>query len=244
MKKILGSLLFLVLTLNASYKWEAKLNKTQIYTNEVTKLSLKCIFSDSAQTVFVELEPPESEYFTFALLTESNAYQGQRRVLHYEYAIFAKKEGEYDLVFTPLMQTTTKELIENTIIGRDNVQEDLQFKVKKEPISLSKITVKKSNTPLSGVFDFKVEYGETTIKAFAPLQLKFQISGYGNMLDIKMPTLNIEGVKLFASEVEKNLQITKDGYKGELTQALALVSDKDFILPSFIFTSSRHYDII
>lgn len=241
MKKILGSLLFLTLSLFAKsqYEWKIELSKSEIYMHEATTLKMQCTFEKEGKHDDVEFVPPSELPFEFKLLFEDKKIENERQIITYKYLIFAKKAGEYDLVLKPKMLFMTQSAIYNVIIGRDNVN-DLETVKEIATIEALKINVKATSSDLSGEMSIKSEIDSKQVSAYEPVHMEVSISGSGNLDDLKPIVFAIEGVEVFSDIPEQDFQMNENGYTGKWTQSFAFVSKKDFTIPT---VEVKYFDI-
>ncbi|MBW6489454.1 hypothetical protein [Sulfurimonas sp.] len=237
MKKNLGRVIlvlsiFLHVEIFAStYTWSAYANKTTAYVNEAVHLKYICKFDDGAQLVSIEFKPAgEYEKYLLKNLRESESIVDGKKISIYEFVLFAKVAGRVELEFETVMKQTTRDAIEEMVIGRDNVKKEESVKkvLKQELLTLE---VKETNNSLSGEFDIEVKKNEPRVKAYEPYHMQILIKGAGNFSAVKPIELKIEGVKVFAGDVVANYNLSKDGERGEWSQKFAFVSEKDFTIP-------------
>ena len=241
MKKVLGSLLILSLSLFAksAYEWKIDLKDRQLYLHQATVLSMQCAFSKEGKNDDVEFTPPTNMPFEFKLLSENRQFAGDIQTISYKYLVFAKKAGSYDLTLEPKMLFTTQSAIDNIIIGRDNVN-DLEMDkeiAKVEPIY---IEVRETSSPLTGSFILNTKLDKKKVSAYEPVHLEIEIEGEGNLQALEAIDFEIEGVQVFSDEPEKTFTLSEQGYKGKWIQRLAFVGTKDFLIPS---VSLAYFDL-
>lgn len=231
-RAILALLVFLHVEIFASaYTWSAVSNKTSAYVNEAVHLKYVCKFEDDAQLVSIEFKPAgEYEKYSLKNLRESESIIDGKKTSSYEFVLFAKEAGKIELDFDAVMKFTTRESIEEMVIGRDNVKKEDSVKkvIKQELLTLE---VKETNSSLSGEFAMEVKKNEPRVKAYEPYHLQIVIRGAGNFSAIKPIEFNIEGVKVFAGETSVDFRLGEDGERGEWSQKFAFVSEKDFTIP-------------
>ena len=235
--KFLIILLFLNINLFASYVWSSKIAKQNVLVDEAVAVNFRCDFDDLNELVVIEFLPKDSDIYRVELLREKEQIVDGKRENVYEFVLFFKKEGSFDLDFTALMRTTTKESIENTVIGRDNA-EDFDFSDKTITLPRVHVDVKKAPHKIVGEYKLWVDVKKSTIKAYEPLALKFHLQGVGTLKDFKGFHIEQEGVKVFYSNVQKDLKLQADGYHVDFTQAVSIVSAKDFTLKPYSFSYS------
>lgn len=237
MKKSLGRIfLTFFIVFNAelfasTYTWSAAADKTTAYLYEAIHLKYVCSFSDASELYSIEFNPAgEYEKFTLKNLSQSEHIVEGKRVNSYEFVAFAKEAGDIEFVFEAVMKKTTKESIENTVLGRDNVQKEDFAKeaFRQKPI---RVTVKETNSSLVGSFTIQEKKREPEVKAYEPYHMEIIIKGVGNFDVIKPLEFNIEGVKVFTGEVVKDYVLKEDGLHGEWSQKFAFVGERDFTIP-------------
>ena len=128
------------------------------------------------------------------------------------------------------MKKTTQDSIENTVIGRDNLEKE-EFSKKYLKSKSIILDVKDTNTSLVGKFDIEVKKDKPQVKEYEPYHLKVVLNGVGNFEKLKPIEFKIEGVKVFAGEIKQNQELHKEGEVGEWSQKFAFVADKNFTIP-------------
>ena len=244
MKKILGSLLFLGLSLYAksTYEWTVKVADKQMYLNQSTMLSMQCRFDKSGKNDDVEFTAPTDTGFEFKLFNESRHFDGNIQTISFKYLIFAKKAGKIRLNLKPKMLFTTQSAIDNVIVGRDNVND---LETEKEFAKLRPITIEvlKTNTNLTGILELSTVNDIQEASAYEPVHLEVSIKGEGNLQEIQDINFEIEGVEVFSDDAQKDFSLSSKGYSGVWTQRFAFVGKRDFIIPSIkvhYFNLSSH----
>lgn len=237
MKNNLGKLFVIFLALlhvelfASSYEWSAKASKNNAYVNEAIYLSYTCIYSDRAELYSIEFNPVgEYEDYDIKLLTENTKVKNGKKINHYEFIAFLKKDGDVKFDFTALIKKTNEDSIKNTVLGRDNAfyEEFTKVKVKQKTLH---VEVKKVDAEIVGQLSMKVTQDALHVKAFTPFHMQVSLEGIANLQIIKPIKFKIDGVKIFTSKILQNIKLTKDGYSGTLKQKFAFVSDKEFIIP-------------
>ena len=241
MKKTLGSLLLLCLSLMAKneYEWKIELKEKNLYQHQATMLIMQCKFSKEGKNDDVEFEPPLNTPFGFKLLSEKRHFEGELQTLTYKYLIFAKNSGDFELLLKPIMLFTTQSAIDNVIVGRDNVN-DLEVEREEAQLRPIKIRVSKTETGLTAVLDLDTKLDLNEVSAYEPVHLEISLSGEGNLQDLEAINFDINGVEVFADKIEKSLELSEFGYKGQWLQRFAFVGKEDFIIPSISF---KYFDV-
>ncbi|MCK9474222.1 hypothetical protein [Sulfurimonas sp.] len=215
----------------SAYTWSATSNKTEAFVQEAIHLKYVCNFTNASELYTIEFNPAgEYEKFTLKNLRQSEHIVEGKRVNSYEFVAFAKEAGDIEFDFEAIIKKTTKESIENTVIGRDNVQkEDFTKETIKQKVL--RVSIKETNTPLVGDFAVEVKKNEPKVKAYEPYHMEVAIKGVGNFEALKPIEFNIEGVRVFAEEAAQNYKLSEDGLHGEWRQKFAFVAEKDFRVP-------------
>lgn len=241
MKKILGSILLLSITLFADklYEWKVELSKNEPYLHEAVSMKMECRFSKEGKHNDIEFSPPTDVPFDFKLLGEDRKYDGEHQIFTYKYLIFAKKAGEYELRLKPQMLFITQSAIDHAIIGRDNVN-DLEVEKETAVIKPLKIRVKPTKSDLTGDINLHAKVDLSEVSAYEPVHMEISIEGLGNFYALKNIVFNIEDVKVFSDKAEEKFVIGENGYKGRWTQRFAFVSNKSFTIPS---AEIRYFDL-
>ncbi len=231
-RAVLAILIFLHIDIFAStYTWSASANKSSAYVNEAIHLKYICEFDDAAELMSIEFKPAgEYEKYRLQNLRESENIVDGKRISSYEFVLFAKEAGKIELEFEAIMKRTTRESIEEMVIGRDNVKKEDAVKsiIKQEKLNFE---IKETNSTLSGDFGIEVKKSEPRTKAYEPYHINIIIKGVGNFSSMKPVGFEIDGVKVFAGEVRDDYRLSEDGERGEWSQKFAFVSERDFVIP-------------
>jgi len=142
MKKNLGRVFFLLMLFVSAelfattYEWSAQIQKQKAYVNEPIYVHYTCAFSDRAELYSIEFNPSgEHEKFRVKSLHVNESIVDGKKVSSYEFLLFAKDGGEIEIAFEALMKLTSRESIEEMVIGRDNVKkEDTKKTVVKQEV--------------------------------------------------------------------------------------------------------------
>jgi len=234
MNRLLGSVMatwILTAVLHAGYSWSVTANKQTLRVHEAVEVVLRCRFSDAAYGYFIELQNMKHPDYELHLLFETEGAHKGREYYEYRYVLFPNKAGELVLNFRALMKQTTKASIENSVIGRDNV-EDLAYDttpVKLPPLHLH---VKAAPTPLVGEMTLSFHKDVNTVSAYKPLHFSVILEGVGNLQQVPPFELNISHATVFSQKPEYALELTAAGYRGTLTQRFAIVAHEDYVIPS------------
>ncbi len=234
MKQLLGSLVIMLMfteALDASYRWSIHANKSEAVVHEAVEVVLRCHFSDTAYGYFIELQQLTHPDYEIKLLFETEAQETGKEYYEYRYVLFPKKAGDLVLNFHALMQQTTKESIENSVIGRDNV-EDLSFDSTSVALPPLHLHVKPSSAQLVGEMNLSLHADTTTVSAYKPLHLNITLEGVGNLQQVAPFVLDIPDATVFAEKPDYAITLTAQGYRGKVTQNIAVVSREGYDIPS------------
>ncbi len=237
MKKNLGRVFFLLMLFVSAelfattYEWSAQIQKQKAYVNEPIYVHYTCAFSDRAELYSIEFNPSgEHEKFRVKSLHVNESIVDGKKVSSYEFLLFAKDGGEIEIAFEALMKLTSRESIEEMVIGRDNVKkEDTKKTVVKQEVF--KLFIEETPSALVGDFALDVKKREPLVKAYEPYHLEIKIQGDGNFEALEPLRFEIEGVKIFAEDVVLNQKLTKEAQSGVWSQKFAFVGEKSFSIP-------------
>jgi hypothetical protein len=222
------------------YTWSLKTNKSSVYVNEAVEVEYTCSFEDKAFLYVIEFNPEgENEAYRMLSLGETENIKDAKRSNTYRYVLFPKKAGQQVFDFTALMRKTTKASIENSVIGRDNV-ESYVFKDKEVRLPQIKLAVLDNQEKMTGRFTLTATLDKNEVRAYEPVHLDVKVEGEGNFDQIKDFDLHIDGVKIFSEPGEKHYRLTKEGFKGEWEQKFSLVAEKSFTIKPL---ELRYFDI-
>lgn len=237
MKNSLGRLFLILLVFlhveifASTYEWNISANKKSVYVGEALHLKYTCRFNDKAELYSIDFNPVgDYKDYSVELLKESGSLVDGKKVNSYEFVAFFKKSGSVDFAFETVMKKTNEDSIKNTVLGRDNAfyEEFTKINIKQKNLH---VEVLKTQTTLVGDFSLELKKDKQQVKAYEPYNMNITIKGNGNFNAIKPITFTIDGVKIFAEKVIKNIELTKDGYSGVWSQKFAFVGSKEFVVP-------------
>jgi len=246
MKHSLGKILFLmifgVLSLSAStYTWEANAKKSRLFMNEAVEIEYICQFNDEAYQYVIEFVPPKKgDGYRLYRLSETERMINGKRINRYRFVLFFEKSGTEVLDFNALMRRTSKASIEDTVLGRDNV-EDFSFTDTKVNLPLLHFDIRAHQEKLTGKFSLEVHMEKTSVNAYESIPLTIKVEGTGNFDEFIPFELEIEGVDLFKEVPQKTLELMSQGYKGTWIERYALIPQHNFELPVFTL---RYFDLV
>lgn len=218
----------------APYRWSASVSQEEAYLHEAVELRYICRFDDTGSLYVIDFNPPkETEAYRLKLLHESERIEGGRRINEYRFLLFPKEAGRLELEFPAVMRKTTRDSIENTVIGRDNV-EDLDFT--DTPIRTPKLQleVKGHGLRLVGSYAMQVEVSAAEVRAYEPLHVTVTVTGEGNLDKLQPFVLEVPGAELFSEPPQSDFERSDRGLKGSWVQRFAVVGSEDFTLPELV----------
>jgi hypothetical protein len=215
------------------YQWSVEVSKSELYVNEAFVVSYDCQFSKSDNEYNIEFTPPkQSSNYQLILLSKKESEEKGLRHDRFRYLIFPKQAGILALNFEALMRYTTKESIENSVIGRDNV-EDIDFKDSVVKLPSISVSVLEQSQNIVGDLQLTYSVDSNKVKAYEPTHLTIMIKGFSNFQALQDFKIIIDGVKTFTQKASRNFIMTEKGFEGIFTQKFSLVGQKDFIIPQF-----------
>jgi len=224
-------LLPLWLGAQTTYEWSVTQSKTKAAQFEAVAVEFVCRFNTEGYEYIIAFEPPkETEAYRMVPEGASEQVIDGKRVNGYRFIVFPKKAGELTLAFSASMEHTSKASIENTVIGRDNV-EKIDYTAKKVALPPVAVAVSPQSSPYAGHLQLSVDIDKKTVEAYAPVQVRVQLSGYGNIDGMGAFALDIPDVRQFSDGEQKRLRITDNGFEGSISQQFAIVSDRNFTVP-------------
>lgn len=228
----LAWLLPLWLQAQAPYAWSVVQSKTSAALHEAVVVEYTCRFDGEAyEYIIVFNPPPETEAYRLVVQGTREQIVGGKRVNTYRYVVFPKQAGMLTLAFDASMERTTKASIENTVMGRDNVQK-IDYTAQKAALPPVTVAVAPQETPYAGQMRLRVDVDKTEADPYVPVQVRIRLEGHGNLDVFKPFALEIPGARVFTDGPERKLQLDDNGYEGTIDQQFAVVSDRNFTVPA------------
>ena len=221
---------------------ELKADKKSAYVGEPIKLSM--IFKQQVGAKADKVEVSELSLKDFWVKKEETLHQnveGDYVTKQYDYVLFPKKAGEIEIpaIFSRV-GTASKADIGAGLDSffNDSLFAPMQIKWKQVFSNALHISVKPlpANTYLYGDFSIEASVDKTSIEPNKPIHLTIHIAGEGNIDAIAPFNPTINNVVLYADTPKIEASLKKGVYRGEFSEHIALVSDKDFTIPPFEFS--------
>lgn len=229
----------LLLQAAPDYVWNASQSKRLVARHEAFVAEYRCRFAGEGYEYVIVLKPPkETDAYRLVIESERERIVDGQRINTYRFIVFPKKAGRLVLDLNASMEHTTKESIENTVIGRDNV-EDFDFVA--TTVRLPEIAVEVQPQPerFAGVLSLNASTDKKVTDAFSPVQFRVRLEGYGNLDRFGDFNFSVAGAKIFTDGVRRTLRLDDEGYRGTIEQQFAVVADRNFTIPSLTL---RYYD--
>jgi len=207
---------------NADFVLSLKPSKSELYVGEPFTLLLTLKQRKSAQAVDSKFVSPDFKGFWIKGEPQTTRSEDARYVItRAKYKLAAQREG--NLSIDPAQIKIATRMPSRDSWGM------LSPQIKWRSYYSNKVNIKASplpnNAKLVGHFTIKVKADKKSINPNEAVNITIEVDGDGNLEDIKSFKPYVNGVNIFDEKIE---------IKGNrLTQKLAFVSDKDFIIPPF-----------
>ncbi|KIM10920.1 MAG: hypothetical protein KU37_07310 [Sulfuricurvum sp. PC08-66] len=239
MRRALGSLIFLTLSLWGGFQWEVTLATKEPYRYEPFLVRLECAFDDFAPNTRIELAP-EQAGVRFVRKEYIEKLVDEKRHMIFEYVVAIEDATITHLEFHPLIRTTTDQSIENYIIGRDNYRQlaydDTPVHLRSKPLHVLPLP----EGTVVGNFTLTRTLDTVSVEAYAPVALRFRVEGVGDFQSIQAPFVPIEGVEHFAAAPVRETHLTAQGDEGSVVWQYALVGEHNYTLDEAVW---RYFDL-
>ncbi len=200
-------------------------NKKEVYVGEPFELTLVFKQKRNAQAVDSKFVPPEFQGFWVKHESKSKRHnEGDVTITKVTYTLSAQRDGLLE-INPAQMSIATRSNTRDTwgsfipnVKWRKYLSNSLSITSKELPTGIS----------LTGDFNIQVRVDKNEVDENEAVNVTVEVTGYGNLEDIKTFKQSISGVSVFDEK------INIDGLL--LTQKIALVGDKDFVIPSFKLT--------
>lgn len=220
---------------------ELKTDKKSAYVGEPIKLSM--IFKQQVGAKADKVEVSELALKDFWVKKEETLHQnveGDYVTKQYDYVLFPKKAGEIEIpaIFSRVGTAVKSDIGAGSGLDsffNDSLFAPMQIKWKQVFSNALHVNVKPlpANTYLYGDFSIEARVDKTSTEPNKPINLTIYIKGKGNIDDIAPFNPSINDVALYADAPKVDASLNKENYEGEFSEHIALVSDKDFTIPSF-----------
>ena len=203
-------------------------SKDEVFVGESFEVTLLFKQKNNATAVDSEFVPPNLQGFWIKNESKPERFKdAEYTTTKVVYTMAAQREGTLKISEAKMKIALRSHVTDSwgswvpQIKWKTYFSNDLEIKVKKLPAGIE----------LVGSFTIDAKVDKTSINPNEAVNLSIELAGLGNLEDIKTLKPNIDGVSIFDEKVEVN--------SNKLTQKIAFVSDKDFIIPPITI---RYFD--
>ena len=212
-----------------------RVDKKSAYVGEPIKLKLTFKRLPNVHYDKVELSEPEfKKFWTKKLPNISQGQEGDYITQSYTYVLFPQEEGNLtiDAPFAQLgqvVQSRGRGIFNDPFFGgremrwRKLYANNLTLDIKPLPNGLE----------MYGDYEIKAHIDRERVKANKPVNLTLEVKGIGNLEDIKKFELNLDKAVVYSDEPKV---FNSGPTRGVFQQKIAIVSDRNFTIPSFEFS--------
>ena len=207
------------------YIVKLKIEKPTLKVGQSTILSVIFKRKLDAKADKLGLNEPIIENFWVKKIDNIKRYTQDNYIIQeFKYLIFAQKSGSFNI---PKIEGQIGTLVQNYY--------GMQIKWKK--VYSNSLDIKVEPLPndieLYGQFNLKAKVDKITTNINQPINLTIFIEGYGNIDDIKPFELSLQNTMIYPDKPTITTKLLNDKYTGKFIQKIAIVGDKDFIIPPF-----------
>ncbi len=208
-------------------------NKKEAYVGEPLKLTI--VFRKKIGVDIQDLDftpPPFENFWAKELVHPSKEITGSYVVQKIEYILFPQKDGKLYLssavlnIGLPQRGEGIFNMIFNRVAWRKIYSNPLYIDVKPLP----------KGVKVFGKFDMRVTVDKKEVSPNEAVNVEIEIKGEGNVEDIDPFKLKLKDAAVYTDEPVKRGRFENGRYLGEFKQKFAVVSDKSFKIPSFVFS--------
>lgn len=223
MKKLFILITFISI-LSAEDRVFLKLSKTKAFLNEPIVAKVTVIYAKKAK--YVTVNGFENKALYSKLISESNQtiINGNYHKI-FTYILFPQATGTINIA--PRVATVSR--IENKTGFR--IADTLKSKTTK--IDVYSIP---NNLTISGNLNMHFERLTKIVKVNSPVSFKLEITGSGNIDDIKSFTLPLKNVTYFTDEPKRKFKVLKGKVYATFIQNFKVISDESYKIPALKLT--------
>ena len=245
MKPNLGKRLLLLLLFFTAFL-QAQSNPYCTYTIKSSKSSdilinepISIVFNTRQklhnEVMFFDLKAQESDdYEIISIKEDRHEFNYHDAKKEFEFLLIPKKEGTLKVNFSFDIRRASDDAVSQAYVGsRDNVKSIPTIKVHIAKPSVQ-LQVKRptQETDAVGHFSLKVNLDKQHSNAYDAINLVYTLDGKGYLNEAYAPIKEIKGVSIFKGIKEVPKKATSQGYIYHKEWSYALVSDKDYTIPS------------
>jgi len=218
-----------------------KMDKNDVYVGEPIKIDVVFKYKLDAQADKIMITPLKiSDFWIKSTKKPTKSEQGDAMVQTYHYLVFPQKQGDFEIkpieVNIGMFSRRNRggnffndpffDAFDQTLEWKKIVSNKLFVHVKPLP----------NNLEVYGKFNINASVDKREVRANKPVNLTLKINGVGNIDDIKKFSLDIDDVVVYSDEPKVRAGLNGGVYGGVFTQKIALIADKDFVIPPIKFS--------
>jgi len=214
-------------TISSNFELSLKAKVKELYVSENFILTLVFKYKKNANIIDLSFEKPNFDNFWYKQLNDSKQYkEGDFIIQELKFLLFPLKKGI--LKINPLKinaqiidGNNSLSFFSNATSNVKIYSNELKFNVKELP----------SNVKLIGKFDIKTQVDKKEIKQGEAVSFKLEISGNGNIDDIKDIKLDLKDATVYENKPIIKTVYEDDKYKGIYTKVFSIIPNKTMIIP-------------
>jgi hypothetical protein len=218
---------------------DIKTNKSDVYVGEPVRVDVNFRYKVNAKADKIMITPLKANNFWIKKVDKPiESIQRDIVTKTYRYLIFPQKQGDFEIPPIEVNVGTIKvnsggnffndpffDIVDRTMQWKKLFSNKINVHVKPLP----------DNLEVYGNFNFKASVDTTEIKANKPVNLTLEVYGEGNIDDIEKFSIDIDEVVAYSDEPKIESSLNGEVYGGKFTQKIALIADRDFIIPALKF---------
>ncbi len=228
-------LLFITHTLYGSkgdFKFQMFSDKKSAYVGESIKITFKFQYKLDKNIAEADFHPPRFRNFWIKPSKKvPNTIKNGYMIYKLDYIISPQLEGN---------QTIEPARMDIGILLKKQKNMLRLERVKYKTIFSNALKIKVKPLPkgitLFGQYQIKATVDKNKIKANQPINLKISVQGVGNIEDINDFDLNVKDALVYKDKAKHTIHFNHGKSEGEMQQKFAIVSDKNFTIPSVSLT--------
>ncbi len=218
-----------------------KMNKNSVFVGEPIKVDVVFKYKLDAQADKIMITPLKmSDFWIKSSGKPVKTQQGDTIIQTYHYLVFPQKQGDFEIkpveVNIGMFSRRNRggnffndpffDTFDQTLEWKKIVSNKLFVHVKPLP----------GNLEVYGKYNIKASVDKTAVRANKPVNLTIKIDGIGNIDDIKKFPIDIDDVVVYSDEPKIRAGMDAGVYRGVFTQKIALIADRDFVIPAIKFS--------
>ena len=231
-------------TSGSKFSVSMKMDKNDVYVGEPIKIDVVFKYKLDAQADKIMITPLKiSDFWIKSTKKPTKSEQGDLIVQTYHYLAFPQKQGDFEIKPVEVNIGTYSRRNRGRNFFNDPFFNAFNQTLEWKKIVSNRLFVHVKPLPNSlevyGKYNISASVDKTEVKANKPVNLTIKIDGIGNIDDIKKFSFDIDGVVVYSDEPKVRSGLNGGVYGGVFTQKVALIADRDFVIPSIKF---RYFD--